>query len=1087
MSGDNVSGDNVSDKNVNSASANQGVPSDMDRGGLDAVLGFHLSDSQWEAVSAPLAPGVIVAGAGTGKTTSMSARVAYLSAIGAVDPDRVLGLTFTNKAASALVAAIRSRVASVGFSEAEPSVFTYNAFAARVVTDYGLRIGHEPKATLLTDGLRYQHAYRMVCSLHGDEVGEGLARMGRRPMDVTDLMLRLDSELSELAIEPHRVVEHDRALIAQLDVLGSGRGIAREIAEKAQDRMMLAALIERWREYKTTHDLWEYIDQVRLAQRIVDQFPDTISDIRSRLDIVLLDEYQDTSIAQRQLLQTLFGEGFPVTAVGDPCQAIYSWRGASVDNIESFPQHFPRTDQRPASRYSLAENRRSGPAVLHVANEISTELRAEHAGADPLIPPSDASPARVDVGLFDTIETEVEFLVTQVSEVHAAVEKRRASAGGTDESIAVLCTTGKNIRRVDRALRARGIPTRVTGAAALLADPAVADTRALLEVVHEPTANTSLVRLLAGARWRVGARDLAVLGERAYALAGGHGRRDTDSIDDDLNDAVAGSDAVDVTALADALSDPGPTEHYSPRAIEAFAEVSDLVTRMRAHTSEPISDFIARAVRELGVDVEAALADPSGTSTSALDDFHALAASVTEIDGRVSLGGFLTWLRDAERFNVTISHTRPRVPGAVELMTVFAAKGLEFTHVFVPFVSEKAFPGGRSRGRWLTSPGVVPWPLRRDVPPHLAVFPDADGESISKQSDKYAEDLRALEERNNERLAYVALTRAEESLTVTGHWWGAGHSTPRGPHRFLKQIRTAVESADPDLCRVVMWAPAPVDGADNPITGSGGVPWPQPVVPSLRAELTQAATAVQAANTTEPIAMTESLSLNESSGGGETAEEQRLRVWHETYEALMEDHRLDQVDEHVVRLGEHVGATTFLRALHDPDAVALDLLRPMPRQPSRAAARGVAWHAWVETMFGQQSLMAVDDLPGAADEDIVSDEQLEKLKKAFANTRYAGREPVGVERGFSVVLGGRVINGRIDAVFAEGDRFEVVDWKTGGTASIDPRQLAIYRLAWAQIAGVSWRDVDAAFVMVATGDEIRPDTDAEVESLLALD
>ena len=89
-----------------------------------------------------------------------------------------------------------------------------------------------------------------------------------------------------------------------------------------------------------------------------------------------------------------------------------------------------------------------------------------------------------------------------------------------------------------------------------------------------------------------------------------------------------------MTALADALSDPGPTEHYSPRAIEAFVEVSDLVTRLRAHTSEPISDFIARAVRERGGDVEAALAGPSGTSTSALDDFHALAASVTEIDGR---------------------------------------------------------------------------------------------------------------------------------------------------------------------------------------------------------------------------------------------------------------------------------------------------------------------------------------------------------------------------------------------------------------------------------------------------------------------
>ena len=91
-----------------------------------------------------------------------------------------------------------------------------------------------------------------------------------------------------------------------------------------------------------------------------------------------------------------------------------------------------------------------------------------------------------------------------------------------------------------------------------------------------------------------------------------------------------------------------------------------------------------------------------------------------------------------------------------------------------------------------------------------------------------------------------------------------------------------------------------------------------------------------------------------------------------------------------------------------------------------------------------------------------------------------------LEQPFSIVIGGRVINGRIDAVFADGDRFEVVDWKTGGTASIDPRQLAIYRIAWSQIHGVDWRDVDAAFVMVATGEEIRPDTDDDVLALLNL-
>ena len=1053
----------------------------MGREGLDRALGFALNESQWEAVSAPLTPGVIVAGAGTGKTTSMSARVAFLSANGLVDPSRVLGLTFTNKAAAQLLGAMRSRVAAVGFDDAEPLVFTYNAFAARIVTDYGLRIGREPTATLLVDGLRHQHAYRLVCTVTDEDIAQDLARLGRNPVAITDQMLRLDGELSELAIQPDRLIAHDRDLIARMASLGTGRGKSREISEAAERRITLARLIQTWRSYKARNDLWEYADQIRLAQEIVDRFPDTIADIRARYDVVLLDEYQDTSIAQRRLLQALFAGGFPVTAVGDPCQAIYSWRGASVDNIESFPLHFPHADDRSADRYSLAENRRSGPSVLHVANELATELRAEHAGADPLVPAADAPPARVDVGLFETIDSEVEFIAHAVRDRHAArADSGNRSDEGALDSIAVLCTTAQDIRRVDQALRNLGVPTQVTGAAALLADPAVADTRALLEVVHEPTANPSMVRLLTGARWRVGARDLAALGARASELAGGRGRPDTETIDEDLEEAVTGSDVVEVTALADAIADPGPSENYSPRAREVFAEISELITRLRHHTYEPMTDFIGRVIEELGVDVESAIVDPSGTSVAALSDFLTLAAGMTEIDGRVSLGGFLTWLRDAERFDVTIAHTRPRVEGAVQLMTVFAAKGLEFTHVFLPFVSERAFPGGKARGRWLTSSGIVPWTLRSDAPSELSVFPRDDDASISKQHDSYVDTLRSVEDRNHERLAYVALTRAEESLTVTGHWWGPGQSKPRGPHRFLKQIRSAVESADPDLCRVLVWADEPEPGAINPVTRGSAVEWPQPVAQDYRASLVQAAELVRSVESEGAVAFEDSLGIAE----GE--EEQRVRMWHETFTALMEDRLGSEADEHVVRLGEHVGATTFLRALREPDAVARDLLRPMPRQPSRAAARGIAWHAWVETVFGQQSLLGVDDLPGAADEDITNDSQLEELKRSFAKTRYAGREPVAVERGFSVIIGGRVVNGRIDAVFADGDRFEVVDWKTGGTASVDARQLAIYRLAWAQIAGVDWREVDAAFVMVASGEEIRPNTDDEVRALIAL-
>ena len=1057
------------------------------RSELSGALDMELSEAQWAAVSAPLEPGVIVAGAGTGKTTSMSARVAYLVGSGQVLADRVLGLTFTNKAAGQLLSAIRTRVAAVGVEDPEPTVSTYHAFAGRIVAEFGLRIGHEPDATLLTDGAKHHHAYRLVCGLGGidlDPSGSGsidahLADSGKSPLTITQQLLELDGELSEVGIAPAELIEHDRRLIENLTAMGAERGTGRQILEAAQHRTVLARLIEQWRGYKARRDYWDYSDQVRLALEIIERFPDVAADIRRRYDIVLLDEYQDTSIVQRKLLRSLFAGGFPVTAVGDPCQAIYGWRGASVDNIESFPRHFPRSDGAPAKRYALAENRRSGPAVLHVANELATGLRAEHTGSEPLVPIFDAESARVDVGLFATIDDEVAYVANSVQGLHAQAERVRSISGSCD-SIAVLCTTGADIRRVDRALRERGVPTQVSGAAALLADPAVADLRALLEVVHEPTANPSMVRLLAGARWRVGARDLASLGHRASELAGGRSRPRMQTVGEALDEAVAGSDPVDVVSLADAAADPGEPSAYSAQALAAFTDLTALILRLRGHGGETVVDLAVRAMRALGVDVEARVHDPSGGSSAALNDFLQLAADMDESEGRLGLGGFLSRLREAERFDVTISHTRPMSPGAVQLMTVFAAKGLEFTTVFMPFMSQGAFPGGRSRGRWTTGANVVPWPLRDDASPALAGFPDHSGDSINKQHERYLDSLQEITERDYERLAYVGVTRAERTLTVTGHWWGPTQDKPRGPHRFLLQIRDAVADADPDLCRVLTWAPMPREGETNPCRGASQVPWPQPVTPTQAERLADAADAVRAVGArgyAPPLPAT----------GTTTAHDPwlaRVGAWHEAFLALSEEMR--EVRTPLVRLGPHVGATTFLRALTDPDAVAADLLRPMPREPSEAAGRGIAWHAWVETVFGQQSLWDIDDLPGAADADIATDEQLDALKAAFSRTRFARLTPVAVERPFSLVIAGRVVNGRMDAVFEVDGHFEVIDWKTGGTARVDPRQLAIYRLAWSHICGVPWRDVGAAFVMVASGEELRPNTDAEVEALLAL-
>ena len=216
---------------------------------------------------------------------------------------------------------------------------------------------------------------------------------------------------------------------------------------------------------------------------------------------------------------------------------------------------------------------------------------------------------------------------------------------------------------------------------------------------------------------------------------------------------------------------------------------------------------------------------------------------------------------------------------------------------------------------------------------------------------------------------------------------------------------------------------------------------------------------------------------------------ERVEEWDLLAAALLEEARARQASTRVVRLPDAVSASLLMRALAEPEAVALDIARPMPHPPAPAARRGTEFHAWVETRYGQQSLLDPDDLPGAADADIATDEALAALKKAFEGGPFAHRSPVAVEAPFALVVGGRVVNGRIDAVFEaeeDGVRYDVIDWKTGSAAHIDPMQLAVYRLAWARQAGVPLEQVSAAFVIVGTGEVLRPDTAAAVELLLAL-
>ncbi|WP_425244599.1 PD-(D/E)XK nuclease family protein [Streptomyces citrinus] len=185
-------------------------------------------------------------------------------------------------------------------------------------------------------------------------------------------------------------------------------------------------------------------------------------------------------------------------------------------------------------------------------------------------------------------------------------------------------------------------------------------------------------------------------------------------------------------------------------------------------------------------------------------------------------------------------------------------------------------------------------------------------------------------------------------------------------------------------------------------------------------------------------------------------------------------------------------ASQLLRMAADPDGFARELARPMPRPPQPAARQGTRFHAWVESRYEELRLPMHDpeELPGS-DAEIADARDLEVLKEAFERTEYADRTPYRVELPFQLALADRVVRGRIDAVYKEGDgdeaTYEIVDWKTGHMKTADPLQLAVYRLAWAELQGVPLESVGAAFLYVRTGETVRPRRlpgRAELERLL---
>ncbi|MFF5963573.1 UvrD-helicase domain-containing protein [Streptomyces collinus] len=1148
---------------------------------LKELLGIPFTPEQTACITAPPAPQVIVAGAGSGKTTVMAARVVWLVGTGQVAPEQVLGLTFTNKAAAELAERVRKALVRAGVTDpdaidpdnppGEPVISTYHAFAGRLLTDHGLRIGLEPTSRLLADATRFQLAARVLREAPGP-----YPALTRSFPDLVGDLLALDAELAEHLVRPEALRAYDAELLLTLRGAKLSNADLRKVPDAAAARRELAELVTRYRAAKRERDLLDFGDQIALSARLAG-LPEVGRVLRDEFRVVLLDEYQDTSVAQRVLLAGLFGEGtgHPVTAVGDPCQAIYGWRGASVANLDDFPEHFAHADGRPATRRALSENRRSGGRLLDLANGLAEPLRALHAGVETLRPaPGAERDGMVRCALLRTHAEEIDWAADSVAHL-----VRTGTAPG---EIAVLCRTATDFAEIQGALVARDIPVEVVGLSGLLHLPEIADLVAVCEVLQDPGANASLVRLLTGPRWRIGPRDLALLGRRARLLVTHARVADDDDLDRRLAEAVEGVDPSEVISLADALDtfletpldgrgdDDGLP--FSPDARVRFARLATELRELRRSLADPLMDVLHRVLAVTGLEVELS-ASPHALAArrrETLSNFLDVAASFAAGDNEASLLAFLGFLRTAAQYEKGLDNALPGGENTVKVLTAHKSKGLEWDVVVVPGLVTGTFPSSQGREKWTSQGKVLPHGLRGDAD----TLPDVTSWD-AKGLKTFHEAMKDHQHTEELRLGYVTFTRPRSLLLGSGHWWGPTQKKRRGPSAFLQAL---YEHCEAGYGEIEAWADEPADDEENPALhrATADQVWPLPLDATALARRRAAAETVLAhlenlashedghpTATHDPDALDdpewppppeddeppygeppygapdpfdeaplddvpfdfdeepfEEVSGEDPADGDApsvihptvphqaappeppatrphpgapghpghrgrahpqlTPEEARtVASWDRDLDALTGEllRARDSVTE--VSLPASLTASQLMHLAADPDGFAQELARPMPRPPQPAARRGTRFHAWVEARFEELTLpmLEPEELPGS-DAEIADEQDLEALKEAFERTEYARRTPHRVETPFQLAIGGRIVRGRIDAVYKEGDgedaTYEIVDWKTSRSRTADPLQLAVYRLAWAEQQGVPPESVTAAFLYVRSGEVVRP-------------
>ncbi|HJP66250.1 MAG TPA: ATP-dependent DNA helicase [Actinomycetota bacterium] len=1026
---------------------------------------------QWRAISMPLEPYVIVAGAGSGKTSVIAARVVYLAlvALGRVRadhdgvlPGNVLCLTFTNKATENLQLRIRKALAALDLPEGEePAVLNYHGFAAQVLDRHGLLAGIEPGQRILTSAQRAELCARVLDEMTFEHVKDTW-----QP-SLIDKILTLADQAANHRVTPAEIIAWGERRREELRSLRSERTL-----QAAEQRIELARAVQRFEELKRDLGAIDFGDQITLALDVVERFPEVVQEYRERFSSVVLDEYQDTNVAQAQLIAAVFGDGFPVAAVGDPDQNIYAWRGASLYNLIQFQHQFPKGDGSPSERLPLYTNFRSGARILGAADRVIAPLPpAQRPDPDKKLDPWQPNgDGEVTVVRLPDEWTEATWIAERILELRGAHDLAWSD-------VAVLCRKSRLFVPLQQAFARAHIPVEIVGLSGLLKLPEVVEVLAYARAVANPFASVSLARILLGPRYRVGFKDLARVAawakDRNYALR-------------DRGRDLRGEDEEDTPPFlfAEALEHLDEVEYLSEEGRRRLEEFRAELAALRAEARRPVGEFLSEVIRRIGLLAELN-AHPDVALTAATN--RNLAAFLDEVEafspleGELTLRAFLDYVDLVESIDrPEWSPVQPSDDDSVKVMTIHQAKGLEFDTVFVPGLARDLLPDFRVQHNPAEKGKSLDFELRGDS----EILPAFKGNL--KQFWYALRDQALIEER---RTCYVALTRAQRRLLVSGaHWYGDDVSKPKPASVFLEELADWGEEMGTAM---VDRGEEPAE--ENPLAGYREQfvrDWPGP---ALRVEADGLfpsgwrAAAAKAAAEQQPT-----LFAPARAGDTGLVQERLALAAH-----LLEVERRTPERPRAPATVAVGGVIEYARC---PKRFYWSSVQPLPRFSGPAARIGTQIHSWIERQSsGQASLLELDEAPDLTTEELAGEPgRAERLQRAFLDSRFAGVIPLHAERPFLLQVGPFTISGRIDAIYGTPEgRWEIVDYKTGKPPRADDElaglQLDLYALAATEVWGKDPADLTLTYLYLSSAEEdSRPAGDLElvrkrvIESLTAM-